>query len=84
MSVIPAYVVSLVCDGCGKKLRDGEQFDNSATAHGVAFADGWRFVPKITAKTGRESNRSPHDVCPDCLPTFEPKVDQPRRLRGAA
>jgi hypothetical protein len=64
----------LVCDGCATHLNDGENFGSSIAARAVAYAAGWRFPHKISDKTG-QAIRLTSDVCPTCLPGWQP---QPR------
>lgn len=61
----------LTCDGCG--MDQGMEL-GAVEARGKAYAQGWRFPPKLTRRTRRESTRQVYDLCPACLPTFNTKA----------
>lgn len=65
---ITRYV--LTCDGCGTERGNEGGYENAMEARAAAYADGWRY-PSKTRKGGAPSTRT-CDVCPKCLPTFDP------------
>jgi hypothetical protein len=66
---ITRYV--LKCDGeCGTERGANGEYENAMEARAAAYADGWRF-PSKTTMNGKTSAQS-CDVCPECLPTFDP------------
>jgi hypothetical protein len=70
--VVSRYILG--CDGCGAERPEES---TSMEARAAAYADGWRFPSKVTAHGTQSSNTS--DVCPKCLPDWEPR---PSRRRG--
>jgi hypothetical protein len=68
----------LTCDGCTGTLGEDCQYESASAARRDAIDRGWTMVPK------RRSNGHPgapgdpdrpwggFDICPDCLPSFEP------------
>jgi hypothetical protein len=61
----------LKCDGpCGQERGGGGEYENAMEARAAAYAEGWRFPSKVlmNGKTATSSS----DVCPDCLPSFDP------------
>ena len=73
MSLEPRHMVALACEGCGQRFHDGELFTSGNQARAVAYGDGWQFVHKVTA-LGRVSSQT-SDVCPTCVPKFQPTKD---------
>jgi hypothetical protein len=69
MTTIAVHAVMLSCDGCGTRLRDGQQFSSAAEARGAAYTDGWQFPPQISKRTGRVLSTT-SDACPDCAPNW--------------
>lgn len=57
----------LVCDGCKTEL---EQQLTSKEARGLAYSLGWRYPPRITTRGDLAKESS--DVCPECLPDWQP------------
>jgi hypothetical protein len=60
----------LTCDGCGLQRGTKGEYENAMEARAAAYSDGWRFPGKVRMN-GETSARS-CDVCPACLPTFDP------------
>ncbi|MEU3162931.1 hypothetical protein [Streptosporangium sp. NPDC006930] len=64
----------LLCDGCEAIVpgsHNGE-FESAIEARGAAYAAGWRFPPRLRVN-GRAKVKEVSDVCPECLPTWEPQ-----------
>ncbi|MGD6750967.1 hypothetical protein [Streptomyces sp. BH105] len=74
MATITVHAVMLSCDGCGTRLRGGEQYSSATDARGAAYGEGWRFPPQISKRTGQPLTNSSSDVCPTCVPTWSPQT----------
>jgi hypothetical protein len=72
VSAVKVPQVVLVCDGCGKRLNDGELFASPQEARAAGYGHGWRFPPLVRA-TGEPSSNS-SDACPACLPDWKPQA----------
>jgi hypothetical protein len=61
----------LQCDGC--KARHGEPNGHNSAheARIAAYVDGWRYPAMI--KSDGSIGTKTSDVCPDCMPTWEPQ-----------
>lgn len=82
MATISTHTVMLRCDGCGTDLRDGEKFPSTTDARGAAYGHGWRFPPQVSKRTGQPLNSSTSDVCPACLPGWQPQTVSKDKGRG--
>lgn len=72
MSAQQVSSMILVCDGCQAELHDGEMFRTAMEARAAAYNEGWRF-PARTTSTGKPSGGRTSDVCPTCLPGWQPE-----------
>lgn len=73
----------VICEGCGAVHGMPDQYPGSGEARRGALDAGWSLVPKRLAD-GRPARvqtnekalvnitRAAHDVCPNCVATFEP------------
>ena len=61
----------LACGGCGTERPETL---SSMDARAEAYTTGWRFPQKATSGGSPSSRTS--DVCPDCLPTWQPATSR--------
>ncbi|GGK18281.1 hypothetical protein GCM10011583_57700 [Streptomyces camponoticapitis] len=84
MSTLNFTRIILRCDGCLKRHGDPHGHGSAREARVAAYIDGWRFPS--TARADGSPGSGSSDVCPDCLPTWEPqgylaRPSRSRRLR---
>lgn len=70
MAALQINSVILRCDGCETTLNDGASFASTTEARAAAYHAGWRF-PSMLTTSGKPSQRG-SDVCPQCLPGWQP------------
>jgi len=63
--------IVLVCDGCQKRHGDPHGHNSAQEARIAAYTDGWRFPATVRADGSPGSAAC--DVCPDCMPTWQPQ-----------
>lgn len=71
MSTLNFTRLVLVCDGCKKRHGDPHGHNSANEARVAAYIDGWRFPSTI--KSNGQPGSASCDVCPDCMPTWEPQ-----------
>ncbi|MFC9973623.1 hypothetical protein ACFVH6_22280 [Spirillospora sp. NPDC127200] len=72
MGIVQVIRVVLECDGCQTVFGAPYGCVNAMEARGAAYAEGWRFPSLINRDNGKPMSAS-SDVCPTCVPGWEPK-----------
>jgi hypothetical protein len=76
MSVVQVIRVVLECEGCKAILGTPLGFPNTTEARAAAYNDGWRFPNRVNEQ-GETVAKTTNDVCPECIPGWEPRQKQP-------
>jgi hypothetical protein len=76
---------AITCDGCGAVFPADLDAAGLAEIRAAAYAAGWRFPPRVNAKSGRAAVRA-SDACPACIGTWKPQVagQSPPRVLSAS